>query len=117
MKQDAATTVNRTRHGKRSRIVLAERVARKVRRKTPSVPDIADQAIVGVTMAARHDMMTHMLKMGDCLFYKDKPMRLLYKIREGVWRVRPIFLDGEDYDQAINPNEDVTLLHCKTSAM
>ena len=58
-------------------------------------------------------MMASLLESGDCLFYRDKPMQLLYRQRTNVWRVQPIFIEGPAYDQEFNPHDAVTLLHTK----
>jgi hypothetical protein len=60
-------------------------------------------------------MTASLLQSGDCLFYRQKPMQLLFRQRKNVWRVQPIFLEGPAYDQKINPSDTVQLLHSSLS--
>lgn len=55
-------------------------------------------------------MLSSELKPGDCLFYEQKPMMILYLISPGVFKVKPIFLEGEEYEQKFADTQ-VRLLH------
>jgi hypothetical protein len=57
------------------------------------------------------------LKVGDQIFHGGLPMQLLYLIAssedEAWWRVRPLFVAGEDRNERFGPHDVVSHLHTR----
>jgi len=55
------------------------------------------------------------LRVGSQLFHNGMPVQLLYRIKQGncreTWRVRPLFVEGPDRDEAFRGSDTISFLH------
>jgi hypothetical protein len=55
------------------------------------------------------------LKVGSQLFHNGVPVQLLYRIKQEksaeTWRVRPLFVESPERDEAFRRSDRISLLH------
>lgn len=50
-------------------------------------------------------------KVGLQVFHNGIPVELLYKVRQNVWHVKPLFVTGLERDEIFKPHDTMTPLH------
>lgn len=48
-------------------------------------------------------------------FHNGVPVELLYRIRQNVWRVRPLFVTGVERDEKFKQSDTFTKLHTQSA--
>ena len=54
--------------------------------------------------------MTNLVAGLQC-FHNGVPVELLYKVRQNVWHVKPLFVTGEERDEKFKNSDTISKLH------
>jgi hypothetical protein len=70
-----------------------------------------------MTQQSRNEQLpaTAHLEIGNQLFHNGVPVQLLYRVRSSksheTWRVRPLFVDGQDRNELFHASDIISFLH------